>query len=274
MYWLTLDCRVSFFLHKFSGEVSRQGDCEEVRSPRSPPDTATLWGAAASARVWAHFPSTAEECHWLAWREKTSPLGIKKKKGGGGWGRCIQSMALCYYQVMTAKHWGWSLLYTSVYSEKCIKMRFGSGGGSCSTSSGLWGALRLFPSLFRQDRFWTFFFPLHIFHLPFVLWLYHSSLFLSLLLLLMRSLITASPLYPPSPRPLSLPLSLSLLKSPPPHSPFFSPTRISLLVDTHFLSFTPFPHFSLPQSRCQSDTFFSWLYNVYWPPPPPPPPPP
>lgn len=142
-------------------------------------------------------------------------------------------------------------------------MRFGSGGGSCSTSSGLWGALRLFPSLFRRHRFWTFFFfPSHF---PSSL----CSVTLSLLTLplstppsnaLSHHCFSSLPSQPPPPLSPSLSLTAQVTPS---HSPFFSPTRISLLVDTHFLSFTPFPHFSLPQSRCQSDTFFSWLYNVY-----------
>lgn len=55
---------------------------------------------------------------------KNKSSGYQKEKGvGGGWERCIHSMALCYYQVITALG-----LITALHLSllrKCIKMRFG-----------------------------------------------------------------------------------------------------------------------------------------------------
>lgn len=84
---------------------------------------------------------------------------------------------------------------------------------------------------------------LSILCLPFVLRLYHSPLFLSLFLVLMRSLIAASL------------CSLSFSLSHPLSSSSSSRYTISLLVDTHFLSFTP-SFFLVPRAHfcCLSAT--------------------
>lgn len=178
-----------------------------------------------------------------------SPVGLCDEKAslsGKKW-KCIHSIGVLFFLLGNDnKALWWSLHYASIYSGNALKLYLGLSA-SCRTSTGLWGALRIFPNPSVSSSVSTVsqLFP-HIFYLPFVLWLYHSSLFLSLPLLLMRSLITASPLC--SPRTPSYCSSFS---------PF--PTRISLMVDTHFLSCTPpcSPSFYLPRARscCQSNTF-------------------